>query len=265
MHNSVLLQRGGCLVALPTNDEVIPTRADGQWYWPQSAVVTGHRLLVFCGRVERSAPGAFGFRTTGVEIAVFDLTGPMPRFERLVPTPSTDAPEEQLQYGAANVRDNGWLYVWGSRHTTGAFGRAVGVARVPTATVLDRRTWRFWDGSRWSRRASDAAVVAHRWSTAFSVWRDRGRLRSLTKEDDVYGHAVVLGKATSPTRPFTRRAVLDAPSNRVFLHYNALAHPEIRLPGGLLLVTVCRNSTDLTRVLADHDLYKPQFFTAPAA
>ncbi|MCU1599488.1 MAG: hypothetical protein JWO22_197 [Frankiales bacterium] len=262
VHNSLLLQRGGCLTAVAAHDEVIPTRTDGQWYWPQSAVVQGKQLLVFCGRVVRTGPGAFDFRTTGTELAVFDLSARTPRFVRMAATPSTIASEEHSQYGAATVRDGDWLYVYGTRHVSGAFGRSVTVARVHPSEVLSAASWRFWTGQRWSTSAALAAPVADRWSTALSVWRaPDGSFRSLTKKDDVYGHSVVAGRASSPTSGFSHRVVLDAPSTKAFLHYNALAHPEIRLPSGLLLVTVCQNSTDLTRVIGDHSIYKPQFQT----
>jgi hypothetical protein len=83
----------------------------------------------------------------------------------------------------------------------------------------------------------------------------------VTKEDDVYGRVVIAGTASSPTASFSRRVVLSAPSGQRpgELLYNALAHPELRLSDGLLLVTVCRNNTDLRRMWAEPDLYKPQF------
>jgi hypothetical protein len=266
VHNAMLVQTGGCLVAVPAADEVIPSRADGQWYWPQSAVVLGDRLVVFCARVRRTGPGPFGFRTTGVDAAVFALDGSLPRFERVVGTPSSLSPESAYQYGAAVVPIGSWLYLYGSRQVRGAFGRAVAVARVRPAALLRSAGWQYWDGSRWSSRAAAAAhLVAGAtdgWSSAFSVWRGPdGTLRSLTKEHDVFGRAVVTGRASSPTRPFTRRVAFDAPSGQRpgELRYNALAHPEVRLPGGLLLVTVCRNNRDLRLVWADTRLYRPQF------
>lgn len=256
VHNSALVQDGGCLTALPAADELIPSRADGQWYWPQSAVVLDGRLVVFCGRVERTGDGAFGFRTTGVDAAVFDLSSGTPVFERMTPTPSSDAPETQFQYGAATVREGDELYVWGSRKVAGAFGRQVSVARFrPSSPAAG---WQFWDGGAWSRDRAAAAPVADHWSTAFSVWRQGGALHSLTKLDDVYGRTVVTGTASGPTGPFGSRAVLDAPTTDV-LRYSALAHPEVRLADGRLLVTVCRNSADLVRVLTTPGLYAPQF------
>jgi hypothetical protein len=259
VHNSLLVQDKGCLTAVPAGAEVIPSRGDGQWYWPQSAVVTGRRLVVLCARVERTGPGAFDFRTTGVDAAVFSLSSGTPRFERVVDTPSSVAAEGADQYGKAVLRQGDWLYLYGTRQEQGAFGRSVRVARVRATDLLEASAWTYWTGRGWSARPSLAAEVAHGWSTAFSVWADAsGAVRMMTKAQDVYGHEVVSGRAPSPVGPFAARAVLTARSGSVLL-YNALAHPELRLAGGGVLVSVCRNSADLDVVFADTDLYKPQF------
>ena len=262
VHNAMLVQTGGCLTALPAVDEVVPTRTDGEWYWPQSAVVVGDRLVVFCARVRRTSSGPFGFRMTGVDAAVFSLAGALPRFLGMRGTPSSRSAETDYQYGKAVVRDGGWLYVYASRQVPGAFGRAIAVARVRPDGVLQPASWEYWTGRRWTSRSQGARPVAARWSSAFSVWRaGDGTLRFVTKEDDLYGRVVVTGVAAAPTGPFSRRVVADAPSGQRpgEVLYNALAHPELRLPGGRVLVTVCRNNTDLDRVWAQPNLYKPQF------
>jgi hypothetical protein len=171
VHNAMLVQTGGCLTAVPAADEVVPTRADGEWYWPQSAIVVGDRLIVFCARVRRTGPGPFGFRTTGVDAAVFALTGVLPSFLGLAQTPSSRSPETGAQYGKAVLIDGGWLYVYGSRQIPAAFGRAVTVARVRPSAVLRPSSWEYWNGTGWSARAQRATPVATSWSSAFSVWR----------------------------------------------------------------------------------------------
>src|SRR3954447_26146129 len=115
VHNSALVQTGGCLRALPAAAELIPNRPDGQWYWPLTGVVVGHRLVVLCARVTGTGTGGFDFRTTGVDAAVFDLSSGLPRLTGMVPTPSSYTPETGFQLGQAVVRDGGWLYVYGSR------------------------------------------------------------------------------------------------------------------------------------------------------
>lgn len=262
VHNSLLVQSGGCLTAVPAAAEVVPSRADGQWYWPQSAVVTGDRLVVLSARVQRTGEGAFAFRTTGIDAAVFSLASGMPRFERIVATPSSETPEGGDQYGKAVLRRGPWLYLYGSRQESGAFGRTVRVARVRVADLLVPGAWTYWTGRAWSADATRAARVAEGWSTAFSVWSDAGgEVRSLTKGQDVFGSEVLLGSAPSPADPPVVRPVLSAPTSSAVLLYNALAHPELRLADGSLLVSISRNSADLAAVFADTDLYKPQFAT----
>jgi hypothetical protein len=257
VHNAMLVQTGGCLTAVPATHEVVPSRSDGQWYWPQTAVVRGDELVVLCSRVQRTGAGAFGFRTTGVDAAVFSLKGGMPRFVRMATTPSSSTPESGFQFGAAVVADGPWLDVYGSRQVPGAFGRDVAVARVRPADLLHPKAWQYWSAGRWSHRAP--TVVARGWSSAFSVWRDAGGTHALTKLHDVHGRDVVLGAAASATAPFAFRTVADAPSTGGVLRYNPLAHPELRLADGSLLISVCRNSADLRAVWADAALYTPQF------
>lgn len=260
VHNSLLVQDRRCLTAVPARAEVVPSRADGQWYWPLSAIVTGDRLVVLCARVQRTGPGGFDFRTTGVDAAVFSLSSGTPRFQRIVATPSSSTPDGGNQYGNAVLRQGEWLYVYGTRQEAGAFGRSVRVARVAAADVLDARAWTYWTGADWSTRPTRAVAVADGWSSAFSVWSDsRGQVRTLTKAQDVYGQDVVAGVAPGPTGGFRSRPVLSAPTRGGVLLYNALAHPELRLADGSLLVSVCRNNADLGAVWADADLYKPQF------
>jgi hypothetical protein len=265
VHNSLLVQSGGCLTAVPAAQEVIPNAPSGEWYWPTDAVVQGSRLLVFCSRVRGTS--LTDFTSTGVDVALFDLAAGAPRFERMVGTAWSRTPETQPQFGKAFAQDGGWLYTWSSRKVAGAFGKAVSVARVPVAEALDPGAWRYWTGSAWSPRPDRAVEVVHAvrgWSTSFSVYRSQGQWRALAKVDDVWGTDVVAATAASPTGPFAPTVVGRAPSSQPQVQYTALAHPELPLAGGRLLVSVCRNSLDLGEVWRDADLYKPQFSAVAA-
>lgn len=264
VRNSLLVQTGGCLSAVrgPNGAEAIPSLPDGQWYWPQDAVVLGNEVVVLASREHRTGAGAFGFSSGGVDAAVFRLTATGLVFARMAPTPSSHLTEAHDQYGKAFVRTHDWLLVYGSRAAARSFGRSVVLARVPASELLHPAAWQYWTGRSWSRRATDAvATTSATWSSAFSVYARAGKLHMLTKENDVWGSTVITGTADGPARPFSRRAVLQAPSGRRVdeLLYNPLAHPEVHLAGGQLLVTLCRNSSSLTAVMADANLYKPQF------
>lgn len=260
VHNSLLVQDGGCLTAVPAPAEVVPSPRRGEWYWPQAAVVQGDALVVFCSRVRGSS--ATDFRSVGVDVALFDLRSGTPRLVRALPTAWSQAPETTTQYGKAFAEQGGWLYSWGSRKVPGEFGKAVAVARVRPADLLQQGAWRYWDGTGWSPAQADAVDVVqagHGWSTSFSVLRRGGLWTAVAKSEDVYGSDVVAATGVAPTGPFVERVVGQAPSSGDLLQYTALAHPELPLANGGLLVSVCRNSLSERALWADADLYKPQF------
>lgn len=271
VHNSFLLQDRGCLSAVrgPRGAEVVPNAVNGDWYWPQSALLERGRLVVVVARTRRTGNGSLDFRTVGEDAAVFSLAGGHPSFERIAPLPSSGAADDAAEYGAAVVPDGSWTYVYGTILVRAplVFGRSVTVARVPAGSFLDRSAWRYWDGRTWARDRHAAAVVARGWSSTFSVtMRPDGTFRFLTKADDFLGRDVVTGTASSAVTPRVPTVLAAYPSGQVpgEVLYNPLAHPEARLAGGALLVSICRNNTDLSKVLAQGDLYKPQFFaTAP--
>lgn len=272
VHNSFLLQDRGCLTALNGRErgEVIPNAANGDWYWPQTAMVDRGRLIVFATRVRRTGPGSMDFRTVGTDAATFTLHSGRPVFSRMTGTPSSGVGDSGVQYGAALVARGPFTYVYGTQKVGGdlVFGRAVTLARVPAGSLLQQAKWRFWTGTTWSARRADAAAVVkaapHGWSTVFSVLPQRGGVyRFITKADDYLGRDVVTGFSRGLERPAAASVVATYASAGNEVYYNPLAHPEAQLAGGALLLTICHNSTDLATIHADGDLYKPQFFTAP--
>lgn len=273
VHNSFLVQDGGCLTAVNGlgGAEVIPSASNGDWYWPQSALLEKGKLIVLATRVRRTGPGSMDFRTVGTDAAVFALHQGRPVFTRMARTPSTGVGDGGVEYGAALVSQEAFTYVYGTRKVAGdlVFGRAVTLARVPAGSLLEQAKWRYWTGATWSRRKAHGTLIVkaapNGWSTVFSVVRQpKGAYRFITKADDFLGRDVVTGASESLLRPVANAAARAYPSRGSDLFYNPLAHPEARLVGGALLMTICHNSTDLPTVLAHADLYKPRFFTMPA-
>lgn len=84
---------------------------------------------------------------------------------------------------------------------------------------------------------------------------------AITKENDFLGQRLVALTSRTPVGPWTSTTVGLAPSRTGSgtLAYLALAHPEIPLASGRLLITVCRNNIHFSAVLADAEQYKPQF------
>jgi len=270
VHNSMLLQDGGCLTAVPGPEgrELIPSRSDGSYFWPMQAVLDGNQLVVFAQRVAKTGDGPFDFATVGMSSAVFALDGAVPRLDSVSDLPTSSADEADPAYGVAAVTVGGHHYLYGTAEVEAplTFGKAVYVARVPVGQLGTADAWRFWTGSAWSAAAADAHPIVDAapagWSTSFSVHAQfDGSVRMVTKENEFLGTDLITGVAAAPTGPFTRQVVAQAPSytSPGELAYTALAHPGVGLAGGQLLVTYSRNNEDLAVVFGDADYYKPQF------
>jgi|GEM_PF-3721902 hypothetical protein len=264
VHNSGILQTGGCLTVLKSGaSELIPNLPDGTWYWPSSAVTRGRKLYVFVTHV-RAAGGTNGFGPVGTDLAVFDvgLDG-VPVFDRILPTPSSDAPQGQIHYGAAAAQGpDGYTYVYGSRFVSGAFGKAVYLARVPSVGLASLSAWRFWTGSGWSRDTSKAAQIVpptpDGWSSSFSAFTDpSGGWVVLTKENEFLGRYLISATAPNPWGPWTVSDLVDISSSVDHYLYTPLAHPEEHLASGKVLVTVCNGGPDAISDPAHR--YRPTF------
>ena len=156
-----------------------------------------------------------------------------------------------------------WFYVYGTRQTGQDFGRELYVARAgstPQRTAAATSSGTARHGSRTTaghRRASrarrclaDALGPPHR-----RQWV------AVSKRDGDLGDFVYTWTAQSPVGPWTPRRGVSAPAgfDTGKLKYAPLAHPEIPLADGNLLVSISRNTTDFSRLLADPEVGRPVF------
>ena len=270
--NSMLVTTGLCTSQVQTRDSgpVIPDRADGTVHWPMS-VATLERggqtvLVVISARIRRGTSGAFDFTYLGSSATVFDATGDgAPRLDSQLDITPDDPDPTQVNWGSAMTVAGPWIYVYGTRlPSPDSFGRSLHVARAPAAEARDRRTWEFWDGSRWTSTPEAAAPVLPAQggvSQTLSVDVVDGRFVVVSKRDGDLGSTVYSWTSDSPTGPWTPRrgvrAQFQDPSGQ--LRYAPLAHPGIRLADGRLLISISRNTTDFGRLLAEPTLGRPVF------
>lgn len=272
VHNSFVIQDRGCLRAVngPRGGEVLPDSGTA-FYWPTAGLALGDRLYVFAARVVATGDRPFDFRAVGTDLAVFALAnGSDPRLLRVVGTPSRSAPDTVPQWGQAVLgpQGDGYVYVYATARVDAPyhFGRELYVARVRPAGLEDPEQWRFFAATGWSSTREQArALIASMGgvSTTPSVLRSGRSVVVVSKKDGFLGTDVAAWTGATPAGPFlTPTRLARAPSYEVpgELKYLPAAHPELRLASGRTLVTICRNNTDLTgTVMADADLYKPQF------
>jgi hypothetical protein len=130
VHNSVVLEGGGCLTPQFGNPEVIPG-SGGTWRWPGSSVVSGNQMLVFSNIVRSTGPGAFDFAVDGTAVARYSL--PDLQLLSVNTMPQTNAPNggNPVPWGIRSVLSGGTLYLYGTtRFVVDVFGSQVPVAEA---------------------------------------------------------------------------------------------------------------------------------------
>ncbi len=271
--NSMLVSSGRCVSQLVEADAgpVVPDASSGVVRWPMSVIAARHDgdevVVVFCSRIRRGDSGDFGFTYLGSSAAVFTLAqGGSPRLAEVVDlTPDSDD-ETQVNWGAAATVSGSWAYVYGTRLTgrPGDVGRELHVARAPVPDLGNRSRWRFWDGSTWGSDPSRSAAVLPSQggvSQTLSVQAVDGRFVAVSKRDGDAGNFVYLWSAPTAVGPWNPTKELEAPAgyDTGKLEYAPLAHPEVPLASGELLVSISRNTTDLQRLVSDPEVGRPLF------
>jgi hypothetical protein len=154
--------------------------------------------------------------------------------------------------------------MFGTRQTGHDFGRELYVGRAPISDPTDRSRWEFWDGGRWDSDMSRAAAVLPApggVSQTLSVDRIDGQWVAVSKRDGDLGDFVYVWTAPTPYGPWSPRKGVAAPAgfDTGHLTYAPLAHPEVPLADGKLLVSISRNTTDPQRLFDDPEVGRPVF------
>jgi hypothetical protein len=271
--NSMLVSSGRCVSQLlgPDRGPVIPDAGRHTVRWPMSVVVgrTGGQdvVVVLCSRIRRGDGGSFDFTFLGTSAAVFTVApGEAPQLTDVVDVTPDSTDPQQVNWGAAVVRDQGWFHVYGTRLTGRdyEFGRELYVARVPEGHAHDRKRWQFWDGQQWQSRVGRAAAVlpsSDGVSQTLSVDRIGDGFVATSKRGGDVADFVWTWTAPNAWGPWTPHQELEAPAgfDTGDLEYAPLAHPEVPLSSGRLLVSVSRNTTDAARLVDDPSLGRPLF------
>lgn len=279
--NSMLVSSGTCVAQVRTADDgpIVPDVAPGVVRWPMSIVAmepiddglmaehpeVTEILVVFCARMRRGTEGSFDFTFLGTDAAIFTVTpdGVPELFEILQISPDDEA-LDQVNWGAAAAVRGPWFYMFGTRQTGQDFGRELYVGRAPVADPTDRSRWGFWDGSSWGApmdRAAPVLPAAGGVSQTLSVDHLDDEWVAVSKRDGDLGDFVYVWTAPAPYGPWTARRGVAAPAgfDTGRLKYAPLAHPEVPLANGKLLVSISRNTTDPARLLSDPEVGRPVF------
>ncbi|MBO1755231.1 DUF4185 domain-containing protein [Allobranchiibius sp. CTAmp26] len=266
--NSMLVTSGLCtsqVVPVGRGPVIADTPPTVCWPTSVTAVPTGSgdAAYVACSRIRRGA-SLLDFTVTGTAIARFDV----PLGGTPVPGPVVAVPRSSdITWGSALVRDWDWVYVYGTRGggARGA-GRTLYAARVAADQVQDPSRWTFWNGTAWvpddaaaqpvlrGDTVSQALSVSHLGTSWVAVSMRGGDLRQ----------QVGVWTAPQPQGPWTLSRTVAAPApGSGTITYQPLAHPELPLRDGNLLVSLSRTATTLTGMARTPQASRPVFIEVP--
>ncbi|WP_141013986.1 DUF4185 domain-containing protein [Nocardioides sambongensis] len=275
VRNSMLVVAEDCLqVVLPEDGgALIPDRGD-VGYWPMSLTVTtrpGYDLVTVFAQRTRSGESedVFGFTILGPAVARFVVpVGKTPQLLSVTDLGEDDPDTTRPMWGAASVRDGGWLYAYGTARAADAepvSGFSMRVARMRTDDATRPGRWRYWDGTAWVRGSEEAVELigaADGVSQTLSVFRRGATWYAFSKRNEVLGTDLVFWTAPEPTGPYVAQppsAQLPTDGQTGQLRYMPLAHPDLFPEPGSVIVSYSRNSTDFGKVLRNPLLYRPRF------
>ena len=255
VNNSLVLQRPGQLEFLKAPVFVPP--GGKSWFWLFDGAAEGELLL---GEFDGHGDGGFGFRQVGLWYARYRLDSGGARVEELKRLPHfVSDPKGLITFGPAILRTPAWDYLYGVHDKDG--GRHSVLARAPRGQMGVPGVWRFFDGTGWVREMTRVAPLFSGAAMEASVHptRDGGYLYLGTDAGGM-GSRIVSRYAASPEGPWSEPTlVAETPEHRgdVF-SYNAKAHPELTRDGRIL-VSYNVNTSDLAKVVAEADIYRPRF------
>jgi hypothetical protein len=275
--NSILVSSGACVSQLMTslNGPVIPDVQIGSVVqWPMSVAVLRHDpqvaagtdvLVVLCARTRRGQGGTLDFQFLGTSAAIFTVaSGGVPTLRDVYQVTPDNADQHQVNWGAATAVAGPWFYVYGTRLPTGALGHELYVARAPVADPRARSRWQFWDGRHWQAQRSRAVPVMSDdpgVSQTLSVDEVQGQYVVTSKRGGDLGDFVYTWLSRTPAGPWRAHRALRAPAGFDTGHYEyaPLAHPEVPVAPGHLLVSVSRNLKNMNQLIAHPDKGRPLF------
>ena len=256
VNNSLVVEEGGKIEFLPA--PVFTPPGKKSWFWLFDGTDSGELLL---GEFDGHGDGGFGFRQVGLWHARYRVDSDKARVLELSKLPHFVSEKGRLiTFGPAILQTKAWLYLYGVADRDG--GRHSVLARAPRESLSQPGTWRFFDGSAWSKEISKVETLFTGAAMEASVHQTQdGGYLYVGSDAGGMGTDIVARYAKSPEGPWGEPVpVGKAPEHGgdIFA-YNAKAHPELTREGRLL-VSYNVNTSDLAKVVADADIYRPRFF-----
>ncbi len=237
------------------------------WFWLQAGGMVDGKLLQFFNQVEKTGePGVWGFRSAGLWMGITENPQDEPAKWRTVQTKLPNvvfSPERTLTWGSSVLVEGSSVYIYGTEdiRRNGRLERYLVLAHADKRKLSDTRTWKYYDGAKWSSDIGQVGHLADGFATEHSITRfDRGYLAVYT-ENGLSSR--ILGRFSKfPWGPWSRPTTLyncpEMGSIANTFTYAAKAHASLSRRDEVTLSYVV-NAGDIGQVVRDATLYWPRF------
>ncbi len=260
VRNSAIIHDGASATTVMTGttkdaDDFLKPADPSEWYWPGHGIVQGDELMVFMGRVHRTAEGAPGwnFEGVGTDLVRLDLRDLSVKERTAMPG------GKGTEWGTAVLNDRHHTYVYGFQGGDGWNRHAV-VARAPKDELGDA-PFEYWDGKRWQGDAAKAAHVADGPSNSFSVVKTPDGKFAMVSQELFFGTGLQVRTSDTPQGPWSEWRTIDPGPAKAEggISYNAQVHPTFTKDGQLLASWNMNRSDGQLPGPGQLDSYRPVF------
>ena len=229
-----------------------------RWWWFHGGALAGSLLQVVVTEMVRTGPPGWAINFEPCRTWVAAIAWRSLDIVDLRPAPNSGVTPV---YGFSVVSDERWTYLFGNNHLYGHGTSDNFVARVRRGELLDEPAYR--TGGEWVADPAAAVPVhsAGRFARRMAVVRLGSRWLAMAKDEEFFGHDLVVLEAAGPTGPWREIRRLRLPTKSGddrTVTYDATAR---RWGRDRLLVWWSNNAYDEADVRADPSWYRPSFAT----
>lgn len=249
-----------------------PVGITRDWFWLQSAVMSGSQLAVFLARIEKTDDkSVFGFKQNGQWLAMVSNPQETPvnwNFEQFQIPHTRFEKQNTICWGGANCQVDHDLFVYGfiECRKLKIMTRSLVVARVPVLSVKDFSQWRFYSEGTWQADPEKASPLATGMAPEFSVHRS-GNEYVLVYTENGLSDRILMRKSPNPWGPWSDSKVVftcpEMKQDKKLFTYAAKAHPHWSTEKQLVISYVV-NSFDFWQITREAQWYWPRFVGVPA-
>lgn len=248
-----------------------PTDRNG-WFWIYDGLMTEKGLYLFLIQIDRTGDkSAPGFKIIGTWLGHVLNPNQLPDKWKIkqyrIPWEKHTASGDII-FGSSVLIHKGFVYIYGTSEDIkdGVHHKFMILAKVPTDSLAEFNTWRFFSDGNWVGNFLSASRICSDMANEYSV----SYLPVFNKYIAVYtensvSENIVIREAPEPYGPWSDPvSIYKCPEVRwdadIFC-YAAKAHPDLTSAPDELIITYVANSNDFWKMASDARLYRPRFLT----